>query len=287
VNYRHAFHAGNFADVVKHAILARILVHLREKPAPFRVIDTHAGAGLYNLAGSEASRSGEWRDGIARLMAATLEKPAADLLAPFLDVVGALNERGSLRQYPGSPAIVRAWLRPDDRLIACELEDDAATALRANMRGDPRIKTIEIDGWTALTAYVPPVERRGLVLVDPAYEQPYEYTRLARGLGDAHRKWPTGIYALWYPIKGRPEPDALAKSVRRLGIAKILRAELTVSALSDPSRLNGSGMLLVNPPWRLESELSVLLPAFAAILGREGKGAHRLDWLAGERPANI
>ncbi len=282
MNYRHAFHAGSFADVVKHAVLCRILNYLRTKEAPFRVIDTHAGAGLYDLTGEEASRGGEWYDGIARLMAAQLPEKAAALLAPYLDVIGALNERGRLKIYPGSPAIVRAWLRPQDRLIACEFEPKAATALSHNLRGDTRIKTLEIDGWTALSAYVPPPERRGLVLIDPPFEEDSDYVQLANGLSIAHRKWATGIYALWYPIKGRPEPDALAKSLSRLGIRKILRAELTVAPLSDPSRLNGSGLIVVNPPWTLEAELSILLPALAGVLGRDGKGAYRLDWLAGE-----
>ena len=282
MNYRHAFHAGNFADVFKHAVLGRILHYLRAKPAAFRVIDTHAGAGLYDLAGPEASRGGEWHDGIERLMAAPLAAPVAALLAPFLEVVGALNERGQLKTYPGSPALARAWLRPQDRLIACEIEPKAGAALRQNLRGDIRIKTLEIDGWTALGAYVPPKERRGLVLVDPPFEQDGDFFRLAHGLAAAHRKWATGIYALWYPIKGRSEPDAFAKALRRASIGKMLRAELMVAPLSDPTRLNGCGLILVNPPWTLESELSVMLPALAGILGRDGKGAFRLDWLIRE-----
>jgi 23S rRNA (adenine2030-N6)-methyltransferase len=282
VNYRHAFHAGSFADVLKHAVLCRILDYLRTKDAPFRVIDTHAGAGLYDLTGPEASRGGEWQDGIARLLAADVPQKAVTLLAPYLDVIGALNERGELKVYPGSPAIVRAWLRPDDRLIACELEPKAAVALASNLRGDTRIKTLEIDGWTALSAYVPPPERRGLVLVDPPFERDDDFYQLAKGLGVAHRKWATGIYALWYPIKGRPEPDAFAKSLTKLGIRKILRAELTVSPLSDPSRLNGSGLIVINPPWTLEDELKTLLPVLAGILGRDGGGGFRVDWLARE-----
>jgi 23S rRNA (adenine2030-N6)-methyltransferase len=282
VNYRHAFHAGSFADVLKHAVLCRILHHLRSKPAAFRVIDTHAGAGLYDLAGPEANRGGEWHDGIERLMAASLSPPAAELLAPYLEVIGALNERGRLTVYSGSPALARAALRPQDRLIACELEPKAAAALKANLRGDVRIKTMDIDGWTALAAYVPPKERRGLVLVDPPFEQDGDFTQLASGLGLAHRKWPSGIYMLWYPIKGRSGPDALAKRLRRLGIPKILRAELTVASLADPTRLNGSGLILVNPPWTLENELSILLPELAKLLGRNGKGGFKLDWLAGE-----
>lgn len=282
MNYRHAFHAGNFADVHKHAVLARILRYLCEKPAPFRVIDTHAGAGLYDLAGPEAQRSGEWRDGIGRLMAASLSEPVAALLAPYLEVIGALNERDRLTSYPGSPALARAFLRSQDQLMACELEPQAAAALNRNLRGDPRIKSIAIDGWTALSAYLPPKERRGLVLIDPPFEKESDFAQLANGLALAHRKWATGIYMLWYPIKGRTAPDALAKRLRRLGIPKLLRTELTVSSLADPSRLNGSGLIVVNPPWTLEKELSALLPALAGLLRRDTKGGHRLDWLSGE-----
>ena len=282
MNYRHAFHAGSFADVFKHAVLARILNYLREKESAFRVIDTHAGAGLYDLTGAEARRGGEWQEGIARLLAAEPAAPVAALLAPYLDVVGALNEPGRLKIYPGSPAIARAWLRPQDRLIACELDLKTESLLSRNLRGDPRIKVLEIDGWTALSAYVPPPERRGLILIDPPFEEPADYHRLSHGLIEAHRKWATGIYALWYPIKDRGDPDALAKRLRRAGIGKLLRAELIVTPLRDPTRLNGSGLILVNPPWTLEGELSTLLPALAGILGRDGGGAFRLDWLAGE-----
>jgi 23S rRNA (adenine2030-N6)-methyltransferase len=285
LNYRHAFHAGSFADVFKHAVLCRLLDYLRQKPAAFRVIDTHAGAGLYDLASPEATRGGEWREGIARLLAAQLPDKAAALLAPYLDVVGALNAPGALKTYPGSPALVQAWLRPQDRLIACELEPMAQAALARAMRRDPRVRTPAIDGWTALAAYVPPKERRGQVLTDPPFERDDDFPRLAQGLAVAHRKWPSGQYLLWYPIKGRTEPDALAKRLRRLGIPKILRAELIVSSLSDPTRLNGSGLIVVNPPWTLEAELKQLLPLLADVLGREGKGRYTLDWLAAEGPA--
>jgi len=286
VNYRHAFHAGSFADVFKHAVLCRILHHLREKPAAFRVIDTHAGAGVYDLTGDEASRGGEWHDGIERLMAAPLADRMAELLAPYLDVIRSLNERDQLTTYPGSPALVRAWLRPQDRLIACELEPNAARSLAYHLQRDSHVKCLTIDGWTALSAYVPPKERRGLVLVDPPFEKDNDFARLANDFAAAHRKWATGIYALWYPIKGRPEPDMLAKRLRRLNIGKILRAEVIVSPMSDPTRLNGSGMIIVNPPWRLEEELTFMLPKLTGILARQGKGQFTLDWLAGETPAS-
>jgi 23S rRNA (adenine2030-N6)-methyltransferase len=283
MNYRHAFHVGNFADVVKHAVLARILVHLRTKPAGFRVVDTHAGAGRYDLAGPEADRTGEWRDGIARLMAARLAPEVERLLAPYRDVVEKFNRGERLATYPGSCEIARAHLRPHDRLIACELEQNAARALRQNFAGDARVKAIAIDGWTALTAYVPPKERRGLVLIDPAFEQPDDFTRLGERFAAAHRKWPSGIYLLWYPIKTRREPDTLAQRLTRLAIPKLLRAELAVAELGAPDRLAGCGLVIANPPWTLERELTSILPALTTLLARDGKAASRLDWLAGEK----
>jgi 23S rRNA (adenine2030-N6)-methyltransferase len=295
MNYRHAFHAGNFADVFKHAVLGRILMHLRAKPAAFRVIDTHAGAGLYDLQSDEARRGAEWHDGIGRLVEArangTLDAEVEALLMPLFEVLAALNAPDTLATYPGSPALARAWLRPHDRLLACELEPTAAASLVANLRGDPRIKMLAIDGWTALSAYVPPKERRGVVLVDPPFERPDDFISLADGLGNAHRKWPTGIYMLWYPIKDRTGPERLAKAVRRLAIPKILRAEMMVAPPNPDGPLTGAGLILVNPPWTLESELKVLSPQLSRVLARDRDGARpagvgratwRLDWLAGE-----
>jgi 23S rRNA (adenine2030-N6)-methyltransferase len=295
VNYRHAFHAGNFADVVKHAVLVRMLVHLRQKPAAFRVIDTHAGPGLYDLGGPEALRSGEWRNGIGRLLAAPIGEHARALLAPYLDALASFNSAGRLASYPGSPALVRAFLRPQDRLIACELEPNAAAALARHLSGDRRSKAVAIDGWTALNAYVPPKERRGLVLIDPPFEDAGDFPRLVRSLEAAHRKWAGGTYLLWYPIKEREAPDALARQLRRSGMAKVLRAELSVAEhpsrvdrnstpdTSAAGRLLACGLIVLNPPWTLAGELRILLPDLAAALSEGGGGAHRLDWLAGEK----
>src|SRR5258708_1921498 len=230
MSYRRAFHAVNFADVVKHAALVRILVHLREKPAPFAVIDTHAGAGRYDLAAEEAQRSGEWREGIDRLVRAPIAARGRALLAPYLDAVAARNDAGPLTTYPGSPALARAVPRAQDRLIACELEPNAAAALARNLAGDRRSKAVAIDGWTALNAYVPPKERRGLVLVDPAFEDAGDFARLAQTLAAAHRKWASGIYLAWYPIKERAAADALARRLRQSGMARVLRAGLSVAA---------------------------------------------------------
>jgi 23S rRNA (adenine2030-N6)-methyltransferase len=318
LNYRHAFHAGSFADVVKHAVMVRILLHLRAKPAAFRVIDTHAGAGLYDLAGPEANRSPEWRAGIARLLAAPLGDSVRELLAPYLEVINGFNApnpnapnsnapnadaesssapssnarssnaQSPIVRYPGSPAIVCAFLRAQDRLIACEREPTAAQALTRNLSRDRRAKAISIDGWIALNAYVPPPERRGLVLVDPPFEDGNDFTRLASALAGAHRKWPGGTYLLWYPIKGRNAPDALVRDLRRLSIPKILRAELCVGETSLEGPLGGCGLMIVNPPWQLDNELAVILPGLAAALGPggalgPGSAGHRLDWIAREK----
>jgi|ERR1043165_470375 23S rRNA (adenine2030-N6)-methyltransferase len=282
MNYRHAFHAGNFADVVKHAVLARIIAHLKEKPAAFRVIDTHAGAGAYDLAAVEASRTGEWRAGIGRLMGAQLAPPVHQLLEPYLDVVAAHNPDG-LKTYPGSPVLAQSWLRAQDRLVACEREPGTARSLAARLRGDNRAKAVAIDGYTALNAYVPPKERRGLVLIDPPFEQPDEQDRLVQGLAGAHRKWPTGIYALWYPIKDTSETERFARRLAWLGIARMLRAEITLGG-KGKERLRGSGLFLVNPPWKLENELAVLLPVLAGVLAdAPGQGRSRIGWLTPEK----
>ncbi len=264
MNYRHVFHAGNFADVFKHAVLARILVHLAEKPQPFRMIDTHAGAGSYDLAGEQASRTGEWRAGIGRLRQAALQGEVQALLSPYLEAIAALNPAGRLTRYPGSPLLALALMRPQDRLTACELEPRAAAALARHLGGDRRASAVAVDGWQALKAYVPPKERRGLVLIDPPYEDPEEFARLTPRLVEAHRKWATGSYAIWYPIKGA----AALPFIRRLGqsgVPKILRTELHVAA-SRPDRLTGAGLAIINPPWRLADELRILLPGLFAAL---------------------
>jgi 23S rRNA (adenine2030-N6)-methyltransferase len=280
MNYRHAFHAGNFADVFKHVILARILTHLREKTAPFRVIDTHAGEGLYDLAGAEASRTGEWRDGIGRLAGGELPADAAALMAAYFSALHACNRPGELRYYPGSPVLARHLLRPQDRLVACELEPRAAAALSRQLRASAAAKVVRIDGWIALNAYVPAKERRGLVIVDPAFEQPNDLIRLAEGVAAAYRKWPTGIYLLWYPIKGHDERDRVIKMLLRAGLQKWLRAEFAVAAPRPAAQLNACGVIVVNPPWRLAAEIRTFAPALLKALGRDGGCGYRLDDLA-------
>src|ERR1700744_4896289 len=203
MNYRHAFHAGNFADVIKHIVLVRILTWLQDKPAAFRVIDSHAGAGLYDLTGDEAQRTGEFFTGIARVMQARFSDAVLPLVTPYLDIVRAFNPPAQLTAYPGSPLIARAMLRPQDRLTACEAEPNARKSLIDALRRDAQARVVDLDGWTALPAFVPPKERRGLVLIDPPYEQKDEFERLAAGFAEAFAKWPTGSYLLWYPATRR------------------------------------------------------------------------------------
>ena len=280
MNYRHAFHAGNFADVHKHAVLVRILAHLRSKPAAFRVIDTHAGAGRYDLLGPEPSRSGEWQNGIARLWDAQEPGIAGALLASYLDVVKAFNPGGELRIYPGSPLVTTSLLRAQDRLIACDLEPKSAALLAKALQGDRRAKSVTINGWTALGAYVPPKERRGLVLIDPPFEEAGDFDRLSSAFAAAYRKWPTGIYLMWYPIKERGGPDALALKLTRLGVPDILRCELTLGSPRADAGLVGSGLIIVNPPFPLQPDLRSFMPVLAQLLSPAA--AARLDWLAHE-----
>ncbi|MGE0751903.1 MAG: 23S rRNA (adenine(2030)-N(6))-methyltransferase RlmJ [Variibacter sp.] len=286
MNYRHAYHAGGFADVVKHAVLARVIMHLRQKPAAFRVLDTHAGAGLYDLTSAEAQKTREADSGIGALMAALSRDdffaPARELLAPYLDALAGFNAGGEITTYPGSPALAAALLRPVDRLLACETEPTALAALAASLARDRRAKALNVDGWTALSAYLPPKERRGVVLIDPPFEERNEFPRLAAALGSAHRKWPSGIYLAWYPLKDAKAVNAFAKRMSGAGIPGVLRAEVALASRPAADRLGGTGLLLINPPWRLDDELRVLLPALAKVFA-PAQGVARIDWLAGEK----
>lgn len=282
MNYRHVFHAGNFADVVKHTILTRILAYLMRKDAPFRVIDTHAGVGLYDLRGEAAEKTGEWVDGIGRLIDQALSASAQDLLAPYLDAVRAQNPDGELRFYPGSPLITRNMLRQQDRLMALELHPVDVEALRENFAGDFQVRVTHVDGWQALGTHLPPKEKRGLVLIDPPFEERNEFERMAQNLIKAHRRWPTGLYALWYPIKDVADVDKFVALLKASGIPKILKLELTIRQPSNPPRLHGTGMIVINPPFVLEEEMRVLMPVLADALSDEGRGRWAIDWVAGE-----
>jgi 23S rRNA (adenine2030-N6)-methyltransferase len=282
MNYRHSYHAGNFADVFKHCVLALIVRHLLKKDAPFRYLDTHAGLGAYDLEAEEPSRTGEWRGGVGRIWSADLPAGIAALIAPWKSAVEGLNPDGTLRFYPGSPEVVRALARKQDRLTLCELHPDDAAQLRRRYARDERISVVEIDGYTALNAYVPPNERRGLVLVDPPFEQANEFRHMTGALEKGHAKWPTGTYALWYPIKDILEAEAFTRALGKTGIPSIVSAELLIQRPNDATRLNGCGLAIVNPPWTLKKDAAALLPALAELLGRDSGARGRTVEIAGE-----
>jgi 23S rRNA (adenine2030-N6)-methyltransferase len=281
MNYRHEFHAGNFADVLKHVFLTRILLYLRRKEKPFRYIDTHAGAGLYDLAGPEAMRSGEARDGILRLLYGADLGEAADLLAPYL---AAVKAAGAPRFYPGSPLIAQHLLRPQDKAILCDLLPDAAQSLRRALGRsgrDLRAKTIEIDGYMGLRAFTPPPERRGLVLIDPPFERRDDYERIFDTLGAALKKWQDGVFMIWQPVKA---PDVVEAFCRAIGdLARdSLRIELQVESPDPEKPLARTGLVVVNPPYVLEDEAKTILPALTRALARGPGATFSLDSLSRE-----
>ncbi|WP_085025107.1 23S rRNA (adenine(2030)-N(6))-methyltransferase RlmJ [Ensifer aridi] len=286
MNYRHIYHAGNFADVLKHAVLARLVTYLKQKDKAFRVLDTHAGIGLYDLSSEEAQKTGEWREGIGRLIEAELPAPVAEILAPYLSAVRDLNPAGGLTLYPGSPKLVRMLFRPQDRLSAMELHAEDYETLHRLFEGDFQSRITRLDGWLALGAHLPPKEKRGLVLVDPPFEVEGEYERLVEGLAKAHRRFAGGIYCLWYPLKKGAPIKNFHEALKALEIPKMLCAELSVRSDRDVTGLAGSGLIVVNPPYTLKRELDILLPFLKGRLAQDRFASARSFWLLGETPLN-
>jgi 23S rRNA (adenine2030-N6)-methyltransferase len=287
MNYRHAFHAGNFADVLKHAVLARILVYLTQKDAPLRFIDTHAGAGRYDLQSAEARRSPEWREGIARVLKAAHPAPIADLIEPYLRAVGPYDTNGMPASYPGSSAVAQTLLRAQDRIALCETHPEEKEKLIAALGRDARLSIVGTDGYVALNAYCPPRERRGLVLIDPPFETPDEPKRVEEALARAIRKWPSGAYMAWRPIRDAVADARFLNAIAALGAPNILRLELDVgpgeAGAHGQEPLARAGLLVVNPPHTLYAEARALLPWFAALLARTGRGHHVCAWLTEPR----
>ena len=272
MNYRHSYHAGNFADVLKHAVLARIIVYLKRKDPAFRVIDTHAGIGIYDLSSSEAQKTGEWRDGVGRVISAKLSPELREFLAPWLEAVATLNPDGGIRAYPGSPKLTRMLLRKQDRLTAIELHADDARQLRRVFEGDYQVRVIELDGWLALGGPLPPKEKRGLVLVDPPFEVDGEYDRMIDGLARATRRFPGGTYMLWHPIKADSPLAGFDKKLIALGRPRTLTVRMLTRDNMTAPGLNGSGLVIINPPFTLEAELTVALPELARLLSQSPGG---------------
>lgn len=287
MNYRHAYHAGNFADVFKHAVLARIILHMQKKDAAFRFIDIHAGRGAYDLSSTEAQKTGEWRGGIGRLIEAKLPDAVKELVAPYLDSIVATSEAPLVpgsppKLYPGSPAIMHYLARHNDRLTLTELHPVDHAALAKRYAGDIKVKAIELDGWLALKGFLPPKERRGLILIDPPFEEPDEFERVVTGLVEAHKRFATGVVMIWYPIKDQRDTNRFHDAVRATGIRKILSAELAVRTPTPDGTLSATGLLIVNPPWTLDTEIRTIAPVLADIMATGPGAGASVDWLVPE-----
>ncbi|MNZ70272.1 Ribosomal RNA large subunit methyltransferase J [compost metagenome] len=278
MNYRHAYHAGNHADMLKHIVLARLFALMARKDTPFAYLDSHSGVGLYDLQGDEASRTGEWEQGIARLWD---RDDLPELMADYLDVVRALNPDGELRYYPGSPELARRLTRSQDRLLLNELHPEDGRLLKANMAGERRIAVHQGDGWLLPRAFLPAPEKRAVMLIDPPFEQGDELERCVAALNEAIGRMRQTVVAIWYPIKDERQLKRFYQNLQKSDAPKLLRAELLIHPADSADRLNGSGLAIANPPWPLEDELRSLLPWLAENLAHS-EGGWRLDWLVSE-----
>lgn len=281
MNYRHAYHAGNFADVVKHVILARVLTYMKLKPQPFRVIDTHAGIGRYDLTGIEAGKTGEWREGIARLAGAGLPGDIADLLAPYLDAVASVNMPGALTFYPGSPVIARHLMRASDHLAANELHPDDCDLLKSELRRVPNTNVLNLDAYVAIKALLPPPERRGVVLIDPPFEQADEFKSLKDALANGLQRFANGVYIVWYPVKDQAAANRFVSEIAALGCHKMLDVRLKIAEPFAGLGLTETGVLMLNPPYSLKAELERIMPFLVDRLGNDRGAGFSLNDPAG------
>lgn len=283
MNYRHIYHAGNFADVVKHIILSRVILYMQRKDAAFRVLDTHAGIGLYDLSSEEAQKTGEWRTGIGLIMeaAAKVPKDVKPLIEPYLEAVRSFNSEEGIQQYPGSPLLTRKLLRNQDRMTALELHPDDFETLQTHFEGDYQARITHLDGWLGLKSHMPPKERRGVTLVDPPFEVFHEFFNLLKGMQDANSRFSSGTVLMWYPIKNRQACDEFRSELYKTKIPAILDVSLEIRP--QKGRVNtfdGTGMAILNPPYALEKELKLIVPWLKNILEEnKGSGQYRVNWI--------
>lgn len=291
MNYRHHFHAGNFADVLKHALLVRLVRALQRKEKGILYLDTHAGRGRYDLAaaaaGDSLARRPEWPEGVGRLWSLPEEQVAAEL-AEYLALVRDFDRRagnlaGAPRFYPGSPSLVQRLARPVDRLVLCELHPAECGALRAEFAALPRVVVQAEDGYAALRALLPPPERRALVLIDPPFEAADEFARLASALAEGLRRFPSGTYAVWYPLTARAKVDEFLTAVRNLTPPPTLAVELEVAGADAAIKLKGCGLLVLNPPWQFDREAGAIARTLATRLAQAPGGGGRVEWIVPER----
>jgi len=292
MNYRHAFHAGNFADVFKHVLLGSLVAAMQRKEKPFLYLDTHGGRGRYDLAaadrGESLDRTPEWPDGIGRLWNLA-DVPVS--VARYVSAVRDYNKRngvgdGSLRFYPGSPVFAAGWLREHDRIIATEMLGEECTALRREIGGRPRTSVQLHDGYGALRAFLPPPERRALVLVDPPFEAMDEFTRIEVGVREAIRRLPSAVVAVWYPLTVRSPAQGFVEAMRLARLAPTLDVTFPVHVEDTPGRLNGCGLVILNPPWKIDEEIFPTVTFLSGVLAKEPGGLARIEWLVPEMNSN-
>jgi 23S rRNA (adenine2030-N6)-methyltransferase len=280
LSYRHGFHAGNFADVLKHTVLIHMLEYMTQKDKPLRIIDTHAGAGVYKLNGPQAQKNREFDNGIGQLWASE-QQPAA--IARLAKLVHTVNDGKQLQLYPGSPLIAQTLMRSIDRLYLHELHPTDYQFLRDCMRDDKRIKVADEDGFVGLQALLPPPDRRALVLIDPSYEVKSDYQHLIKQLTQAHKRFATGTYAIWYPVVLRQRIDEMELALKKSGIKNIQLMEFALQADNPEYGMTSSGMIVINPPWTLWGAMEETLPWLVNNLSENGKGFYRLEQLVAEK----
>ncbi|MFC3024282.1 23S rRNA (adenine(2030)-N(6))-methyltransferase RlmJ [Vibrio zhugei] len=277
LSYRHSFHAGNHADVVKHIVESLIISSLKNKDKPFVYHDTHSGVGRYDLTHEWSEKTGEYKQGIARLWQQDLPAEVNDYLA----TVAAINDSDELRYYPGSPRVARALLRPQDRMVLTELHPSDHPLLEQEFQRDRQVSIFKEDGFARLKASLPPKERRGLVLIDPPYELAKEYRDVVKAIAQSYKRWATGIYAIWYPVVNRCDIEDMIEGLEALGIRKILQIELGVSPDTSERGMTASGMIVINPPWKLASQMETILPILKEKIA-PATGHHKVEWIVPE-----
>ncbi len=279
LSYRHSFHAGNHADVLKHTVQSLIIEALKEKEKPFLYLDTHAGAGRYQLTNAHATRTGEYLEGIARLWQ---QEEVPELILPYLEAVGSLNTSDELRYYPGSPLLAAKLLREQDLLMLTELHPTDFPLLRTEFSRDKRVRVCREDGFGQLKSKLPPASRRGFALIDPPYELKQDYSAVVKGIVEGYKRFATGTYAIWYPVVHRQQIKRMLKELEATGIRKILQIELAVKPDSDQLGMTASGMIVINPPWKLASQMASILPWLHKTLVPEGTGHTLVEWVVPE-----
>ena len=279
LSYRHSFHAGNHADVLKHIVQTLIIESLKEKEKPFLYLDTHAGAGRYQLTNAHATRTGEYLEGIARLWQ---QEEVPELILPYLEAVGSLNTSDELRYYPGSPLLAAKLLREQDLLMLTELHPTDFPLLRTEFSRDKRVRVCREDGFGQLKSKLPPASRRGFALIDPPYELKQDYSAVVKGIVEGYKRFATGTYAIWYPVVHRQQIKRMLKELEATGIRKILQIELAVKPDSDQLGMTASGMIVINPPWKLASQMASILHWLHKTLVPEGTGHTLVEWVVPE-----